>query len=95
MSGKSYARLIPEWRKKGYKIKLFYLKLTDPEIAIARIKQRVKEGGHNVPEDVVLRRFQAGLRHFETLYKDLVDEWALYDNAGPSPILINEGGKNV
>lgn len=95
LSGKNYARLIPEWQKKGYTIKLYFLKLPDPEFAIARVKQRVKEGGHNVAEDVVRRRFKKGLNHFDTLYKSLVDEWALYDNAGNKPILLDEGEKNA
>lgn len=95
LSGKNYTKHIPEWQKKGYKIKLYFLKLPDPEIAIARVKQRVKEGGHNVSEDVIRRRFNAGWNHFERLYKNLVDEWAIYDNAGEEPILLNEGGKNV
>lgn len=95
LSGKNYARLIPEWQKKGYKIKLYFLKLPDPEFALARVNQRVKEGGHSVPEDVVRRRFKTGWEHFETLYKDLVDEWALYDNAGEKPVLLNEGDRNV
>ena len=95
LSGKNYTKHIPEWQKKGYKIKLYFLKLPDPEIAIARVKQRVKEGGHNVSEDVIRRRFNAGWNNFERLYKNLVDEWAIYDNAGEEPILLNEGGKNV
>jgi len=95
LSGKNYSRLIPEWQKKGYTIKLYFLKLPDPEFAITRVKQRVREGGNNVPEDVVRRRFKTGWKHFETLYKDLVDEWALYDNAGEKPILVNEGDNNA
>lgn len=95
LSGRKYARLIPEWQKKGYMVKLYFLKLPDQEFAIARVKQRVKEGGHNVPEDVVRRRFKTGWNHFETLYKNLVDEWALYDNAGEEPVLINEGDRNA
>jgi len=95
LSGKNYVKLIPDWQKKGYKIKLYFLRLPDSEFAIARVRQRVKEGGHNVPEDVVRRRFHSGLSNFERLYKSLVDEWALYDNAGEQPILINEGAKNA
>ena len=72
---------------------MFYLKLPDSEFAIARVKQRVKEGGHSVPEDVIRRRFKTGKSNFEGLYKNLVDKWALYDNAGEQPILINEGSK--
>ena len=85
------AGYIPEWRKAGYKVKLYFLRLPDPEFAIARVKQRVKEGGHNVPEDVVRRRYHSGLSNFETLYKAIVDEWVLIDNAGEWPIFIDEG----
>jgi predicted ABC-type ATPase len=94
LSGKNYGKLIPEWQKKGYRIKLFYLKLPDSEFSIALVNQRVKEGGHSVPEDVIRRRFKTGWNNFQRLYKNLVDEWALYDNAGEHPILINEGSKN-
>ncbi len=65
LSGKNYGKLIPEWQKKGYKIKLFYLKLADSEFAIARVNQRVKEGGHSVPEDVIRRRFKTGWNNFQ------------------------------
>ena len=74
LNGKNYGKLIPEWQKKGYKIKLFYLKLPDSEFAIARVNQRVKEGGHSVPEDVIRRRFKTGWNNFQRLYKNLVDE---------------------
>jgi len=67
------------------------LRLASPELAIARVRQRVREGGHNIPEPVIRRRFASGLSNFETLYKPLVDEWALYDNSGGEPILIEEG----
>ncbi|MGH8552521.1 MAG: zeta toxin family protein [Methylococcales bacterium] len=93
LSGHAYARLIPRWQTLGYRIKLFFLKLASPELAIARVRQRVKTGGHNVPEPVIRRRFAAGLRNFDSLYKPVVDEWALYDNSGPIPRLLEEGAK--
>ena len=82
LSGRSYARLIPHWREQGYSVELFFLRLSRPEIAIARVNQRVAEGGHDVPEPVIRRRFHAGLRNFEHIYKSLVDKWAVYDNSG-------------
>ena len=91
LSGRSYARLIPRWREQGYRVKLFFLRLSEPEIAISRVIQRVSEGGHDVPELVIRRRFHSGLRNFERVYKGLVDEWAVYDNSGGEPILIEEG----
>ena len=91
LSGRSYARLIPHWREQGYSVELFFLRLSRPEIAIARVKQRVAEGGHDVPEPVIRRRFHAGLRNFEHIYKGLVDEWVVYDNSGDQPVLVEEG----
>jgi len=93
LSGRYYARLIPQWQSAGYRVKLFFLKLASPELAIARVRQRVRSGGHNVPEPVIRRRFAAGLRNLETLYKPIVDEWALYDNSGPTPLHLEEGIK--
>jgi predicted ABC-type ATPase len=95
LAGKNYARHISNWQKKGYIIKLFFLKLPDPAFAILRVRQRVKEGGHDVPEIVIRRRFYAGLHQFETIYKSLADEWALYDNSSERPVLIDEGGRHA
>jgi len=94
LSGRHYAQLIPQWQSSGYRVKLFFLKLLSPELAIARVRQRVRSGGHNVPEPVIRRRFAAGLHNFAALYKPIVDEWALYDNSGPTPLLLKEGIKS-
>ncbi|OQX03837.1 MAG: Zeta toxin family protein [Desulfobacteraceae bacterium IS3] len=93
LSGKNYARMIPEWQSAGYRVKLFFLSLPDPEFAIERIRQRICEGGHDVPDIIVRRRFYNGLNNFEKIYKCIVDEWAIYDNSSLFPILINEGYK--
>lgn len=93
LSGRCYARLIPLWQDKGYLIKLIFLRLPSSEIAIARVRQRVESGGHFVPDDVVRRRFGAGLRNLERLYRPLLDEWAVYDNSGRFPVLLEEGRK--
>jgi predicted ABC-type ATPase len=83
--------LIPDWQAQGYVVKLFFLQLPSPEMAVARVRQRVAAGGHNVPEDVIRRRFDAGREHFESSYKPLVDEWVLYDNSGEEPVRLDEG----
>ena len=67
LSGRGYPRRIPRWRKQGYRVMLFFLRLPTPELAIARVAQRVLEGGHDVPEAVIRRRFHAGRRNFERL----------------------------
>lgn len=91
LSGRGYARWIPRWQKDGYQVKLFFLKLDTPETAIQRVVQRVFEGGHAVPDAVIRRRFHAGWRNFDQVYRGLVDEWALYDNSGDEPKLLAEG----
>jgi len=91
LSGRSYARLIPRWRSAGYHVKLIFLSLPSTDLAIARISARVVQGGHDVPEQVIRRRFDAGLRNFENVYRGLVNSWALYDNSEPTPRLIASG----
>jgi predicted ABC-type ATPase len=75
----------------GYRAKLFFLCLASPELAIARVRQRVQTGGHDVPESVIRHRFQAGWLYFSGLYRQIVDEWPFYDNSGPIPQLLEEG----
>ena len=91
LSGRSYARMIPNWQAKGYWVRLCFLRLPTADMAVARVRNRVCEGGHNVEEDVVRRRFSAGWRNFQQIYKDVVDEWRLYDATGEFPNLIAEG----
>lgn len=91
LSGLMYARLIQNWRELGYRVKLIYLSLPNSEMAIARVAERVAQGGHSVPEHVIRRRFYAGWRNFNLKYKLLVNAWALYDSSQPQPILIEEG----
>ena len=93
LSGLAYSRSIPNWRKRGYFVELFYLRLPDPDVAISRVRQRVSVGGHDVPEAVIRRRFRAGWRNFENIYRELVDEWKIYDNSGSEPVLLSSGGK--
>ncbi len=62
-------------------------------MAIERVAQRVAQGGHAVPEQVVRRRFEAGWRNFNEFYKELVDGWQLFDSSRPEPVLLDEGGR--
>jgi predicted ABC-type ATPase len=88
LSGKSYANLLIELKAKGYSLHLFFLWIPSAELAIARIKDRVAEGGHYIPAEDVRRRFARGLINFFTLYEPLVDSWMLFDNSKIKPILI-------
>ena len=91
LAGRSYARMIPRWRNDGYRVELIFLQLDCPETAIARVAERVRQGGHDVPEAVIRRRFHAGKKNFSDLYRELVDGWTLYDNSGERPGLIDCG----
>lgn len=91
LSGRGYIKLIRQWRSDGYFVMLFFLSLASEEEAIARVAERVKQGGHDIPVDVIRRRFAAGLRNFETLYRNEVNLWRLYNNSSDVPKLVSEG----
>lgn len=94
LSGHAYLRRIDSWRAAGYVVNLIFLSLNSPEEAIARVATRVQQGGHSIPPDVVRRRFAAGLRNFQQAYRDRVDYWKWYDNSGPTPRLLKQGGRD-
>ena len=91
LSGRNYARLIPQWQSVGYHVKLIFLSVPTVDLAIARVAARVAQGGHDVANTVIRRRFDAGMRNCENVYRQLVDSWALYDNSEPAPRLIASG----
>ena len=91
LSGRSYASMIPRWQEQGYRVSLVFLSLPSPEVVIERVKQRVQDGGHNIPEDIIRRRFDVGRRNFNTTYRPVVHQWALYDSSGDAPTLLVEG----
>lgn len=93
LSTRSFIILCEEARSKGYDIYMIFLWLPSPEHAIDRVRQRVSTGGHSIPDDVVVRRYQAGLKNFTALYQSLVDYWIFIDNSGQQFSLIAEGGR--
>ncbi|MFA7405179.1 MAG: AAA family ATPase [Pelobacteraceae bacterium] len=94
LSGRAYLHNIKQWRELGYHVKLIFLSLPSADMAVARVAGRVAQGGHNVPEDVVRRRFSQGLHNFTNLYKSSVDAWILYNNSGNIPLLLEWGDNN-
>lgn len=91
LSGLTYATMIPRWRLAGYRVKLLYLSLASADEAIARVALRVRQGGHDVPDAVIRRRFVASLKNFREIYRLRVDYWQWFDNSGPAPRLREEG----
>ncbi len=88
LSDKAYASLLTGLKPKGYALHFFFLWLPGAELAIARIKERVREGGHYVPAEDVRSRFVRGIKNFFTLYEPLADSWMLFDNSQTKPVLI-------
>lgn len=89
LSGRGYLRHIREWQSVGYRVKLLFLQLDSVDEAIARVAQRVRQGGHHIPEATIRRRFGVGRKNFEQLYAPYVDAWALYNNSGTQPVLLD------
>lgn len=89
LAGRGHLPRIQAWKQAGYVVKLIFLQLGSPEEAVARVALRVRQGGHDIPQDTIRRRFKAGRRNFERLYAPMVDAWALYDNSGPEPVLLD------
>ena len=90
LSGKLYVNLFKSLKKKGYKIHIFFLWIPDVDLAVSRIKSRVAQGGHDVPTRDILRRFSRSIWNFFKIYQSFADSWMLFNNAGPSPVLIAE-----
>jgi predicted ABC-type ATPase len=93
LSGLAYLKKIALWQAHGYQVKLWFLSLPNEEIAVSRVARRVLQGGHNIPEPVIRRRFKAGLANFHERYSKVVDSWAFYDSSGIQPKLIDWSNK--
>jgi predicted ABC-type ATPase len=88
LSGRTYVRIVKLLQQKGYRVCLYFLWLPDAEWAVARVHNRVVQGGHSIPDETIRRRYIAGLKNLFTLYQEVVDAWWLFDNSGPEPELI-------
>ncbi len=91
LSGRTLLGRIRGWQLAGCAVSVFYLRLESPDLAVQRVRQRVAEGGHSVPEAVIRRRFRRSWKNFRERTRPVVDSWALYDNSGPLPRLVAEG----
>ena len=94
LSTKSYKGLIQRAHKRGFKVQLLFFWLPTPETAIERVVQRVLEGGHNIPTDVIRRRYQAGIDNLFNIYLDIVDSWMIVENYQMPRVIIADGGLN-
>lgn len=88
LAGKTQIRMLRDLKKNGYEIHIFYLWISSAELAMERIADRVREGGHFVPEETVRRRFGKSLFNFIHFYRPLADTWHLFDNSSDIPVRI-------
>jgi predicted ABC-type ATPase len=88
LAGRSHLKLLREMKEEGYKIHLFFLWIRSSELALKRVKERVSMGGHDVPAQTILRRFNRGINNLFHLYRPLLDSWMLFDNSGHLPMVI-------
>lgn len=90
LASRSFAPWLKSLQATGYFVNLIYLWIPSAEMAIARVRQRVSAGGHNVPEETIQRRYYRSLSNFLQVYSPWADKWELYDNTTAEPILIAE-----
>ena len=91
LATRSYVKLIQQAKKRGYFVTLLFFSLSTSEQAQRRVAQRVSMGGHNIPSDVIVRRYEAGLQNLFQLYMPVCDYWTLYDNSNCPAIRIASG----
>ena len=96
LASRSYARLLEGLRATGYEFHLIYVWLSSADLAVQRVRERVRRGGHDVPEEVVRRRYVKGARNFFGVYSGLADTWGIYDNSKlADPVKIAIKNKNT
>ena len=91
LSTKTYKQKLIHAKANGFKVKLLFFWLPTIEMAINRVAVRVSEGGHNIPTDVITRRYSRGIENLFKIYITLCDDWAVFDNSDETPELIAEG----
>jgi predicted ABC-type ATPase len=94
LSTRSYVTFIEKAKQLGYQVTCLFFLLDSEELAISRVATRVKEGGHNIPEEVIRRRYKSGLKNFFNLFLPRVDNWLFVNNSGDSYEIIAEGSMN-
>lgn len=91
LATKSYVNLIKNAKEREYQVILLFFWLHSPDLAISRVKNQVKEGGHNIPEHVIRRRYINGLKNFFKLYLPMIDNWMFINNSGETYEIVAEG----
>lgn len=95
LASRSFAPWLVELMGAGYEFHLVFLWLPSPEMAIARVAQRVRLGGHDIPEATIRRRYAAGLRNFFRLFQPIATSWRMYDNSKEREMTLLARGKGT
>lgn len=95
LATRSYINLVRQAHERGYLVHLIYFWLESPELAVDRVAERVSKGGHNIPKDVIYRRYIKGIENLFKLFMKEVDVWSLYDNSHFTRDRIAFGGKKI
>lgn len=93
LAGRAHAGTIRAARDAGCLIHLMYIWLRSAELAVERVAHRVRQGGHDVPVAVILRRYDRGMANFFNLYRPLADTWTVCDNSGKVPVVVAQGSR--
>ena len=95
LATRSYINLVMDAHKRGYIVNIIYFWLESPELAANRVAERVSKGGHDIPRDVIFRRYSKGINNLFNLFMDKVDVWDIYDNSQYKRERIAFGGKGI
>lgn len=91
LATKSYVQTIKKAKEKNYHVTLVYFWLSSPALAIARVKKRVADGGHNIPEEVIRRRYQRGINNLFKLFIQISDYWLVVNNSVDPYTIVADG----
>lgn len=93
LATRSYVNLVMRAQKQGYRVNLLYFWLSSPELAMRRVAERVSKGGHDIPEEIIRRRYTAGINNLFKLFMPAVDYWAVFDNSATPRRIVATGGR--
>lgn len=95
LASRTFAPWIRRLVASGYTFDLLFFYLESPELAESRVKTRVETGGHDVPPEIIERRYHRGLRNFFELYQSLATNWRFFDNSAASVPRLLAMGKGI
>ena len=93
LASRLYVNLVKRAQRQGYRVNLLYFWLSSPELAMRRVAERVSKGGHDIPEEIIRRRYMAGINNLFKLFMPVVDYWAIFDNSATPRRIVATGGR--